>query len=90
MTRADFYDWLIAHGCSIAPLPEDSRGNVIVIKSPHANSKVYYDTPIDSRPVKCYSVCNICHQLYVDIPDECKPVEPLAKFIKNKHYPGQK
>lgn len=88
MTRADFYDWLIAHKCTIEPLPEATRGNVIKIKSPNANTHVYYNTPIDERPVKCYSVCNICHQLYVPIPDECKAHEPLATYIKSKHYPN--
>lgn len=88
MTRADFYDWLIVHKCTIEPLPEDTRGNVIKILSPVANSYVFYNTPIDNRPVKCYSVCNICHQLYVPIPDECKSEEDLAKYIKNKHYPS--
>lgn len=88
MTRADFYDWLIAHKCTIKPLPENTRGNVIKIVSPNANTYVYYDTPIDDRPVKCYSVCHICHQLYVPIPDECKEAEGLAKLIKAKHYPS--
>ncbi|MCZ2395255.1 MAG: hypothetical protein LC100_01805 [Chitinophagales bacterium] len=89
MTRADFYDWLIAKGCTIEPLTPGTRGNVIKIKSPRSNSYVYYNTPIDDRPVKCYSVCNICHQLYVDVPEECKKFEELATFIKNKHYPNK-
>lgn len=90
ITRADFYYWLIAHKCTIEPLPESTRGNVIKIKSPNANSYVFYDTPIDDKPVKCYSVCNICHQLYVEIPDECKGSEELATFIKKQHYPSKK
>lgn len=90
MTRADFYDWMITQGCTIEPLKEATRGNIIKIKSPNANSYVFYDTPIDHRPVKCYSVCNICHQLYIKIPDPCLDQEPLAKFIKDKHYPSSK
>ena len=52
MTRADFYDWLIANHCTLEQLPESSKGNVIKIKSPISNSYVYYDTPIDNRVVK--------------------------------------
>ncbi len=87
MTRADFYDWLISQGCSIEPLPENAKGNVIKINGPNSNTYVYYNTPIDERPVKCYSVCTICHQLYVKVPDPCKDTEGLATFIKNKHFP---
>ena len=90
MTRADFYDWLIANHCTLEQLPESSKGNVIKIKSPISNSYVYYDTPIDNRVVKCYSVCNICNQLYIPIPTPCKELEGLAEFIKDKHYPNKK
>lgn len=90
MTRADFYDWLIANKCTIERLPEDTRGNVIKIKSPHSNSYVFFDTPIDERPVKCYSVCKICQQLYIPIPNHCKELEQLASLIKKKHYPNHK
>lgn len=87
MTRIDFYDWLLAHKCTIEPLQEDTRGNIIKIKSPHSNTYVYFDTPINDRQMKCYTVCTMCHQLYIPIPDECKESEPLAIEIKNKHYP---
>ncbi len=90
MTRADFYDWMISQDCKIEPLPEDSHGNVIKIKSPRSDSHVFYNTPIDERPVKCYSVCNMCHQLYIDVPDECKEYEKIATIIKEKHYPTSK
>jgi len=87
MTRADFYDWLIVHKCTIAPLPEDSRGNIIKVLSPHSNSYVYLDTPINDKPMKCYTVCTMCQQLYIPIPEPCKPIEPLAIEIKNRHFP---
>lgn len=88
MTRADFYDWMIAHQCTIEPLPENTNGNVIKIKSQHCNFYIYYNTPIDERPVKCYSVCNICHQLHIPVPSECEGFEPITKAIKDKHYPN--
>jgi len=87
MTRADFYDWLIVHKCTIMPLLGDTRGNIIKVKSPYSNSYVYLDTPINDKPMKCYTVCTMCHQLYIPIPEPCKQLESLAIEIKNKHYP---
>jgi hypothetical protein len=88
MTRADFYDWLIVNKCTIAPLPEDTRGNVIKVTSPHANSHVFLDTPINERPMRCFTVCTMCHQLYIPIPDPCKSIEQVVIDIKKRHYPN--
>ncbi len=89
MTRADFYDWLIAHKCTIEPLSEDTRGNIIKVKSPRSNTYVYLDTPINNKQMKCFTVCQMCHQLYIPIPEVCKESESLAIEIKKTHYPNK-
>ncbi len=87
MTRADLFDWLLAHKCTIEPLSENTRGNTVKIKSPRSNSYIFYNTPIDDTPLKCYSVCHICKRLYVPIPKPCEHMEEVANHVEKNHYP---
>jgi tRNA A-37 threonylcarbamoyl transferase component Bud32 len=87
MTRADLYDWLKVHGCTTEPLPEHTRGNVVKIINPKTNRHTYLDTPLNETRINDYTICKICSQLGIEIPDDCKSMKPIHDFIKKKHYP---
>ncbi len=87
MTREDVYDWFRVNKCEVEPLADDLRGNSVKIINPKTKRYIYFITPINDKPVNDYSVCKMCCQLGVPIPDECVHMAPLTEFIKSKHYP---
>jgi hypothetical protein len=86
MTREDLLDYLISYNCKTFPLSEYGRANCVGIKNPSTKRNAYLDTPIDSKRVKDATVCQICVQLGVEIPECAKAAEPLIHHIKNKNY----
>ncbi len=87
MTREDVYDWFVVNKCDVEPLSDDLRGNSVKITNPKTKRFIYYTTPINDKPVKDYSVCKMCCQLGVPIPNECKHMEEFTEEIKKRHYP---
>lgn len=89
MTRADFYDWLVVHGCKVEPLNSHRQANSIKVSNKHGH--VYLDLPIDGKEVKEYYVCKACLLwLQIPVPDVCKSSEDLAVKIQQAHYPDKK
>lgn len=70
MTREDFYDWLICHGCTFE-LPQNTinhTGNVVKVIG-KTSGYAYFDMPIDGRQMRCTAIKIICERVYVPIPD---------------------
>lgn len=89
MTRSDFRDWLLNHGCELEPLKESLTGNSIKVVNPKTNRYIFLDLPINERPVKLYYVCTSCIKLGIPVPDKCKHMEELEDIIRKTHYPNQ-
>jgi hypothetical protein len=87
MNTTEFIDWLKEQGCTINSMPGDSGKYVIKITSPGPHSGyLYYNAPISDKPVKCYTICNICDQLNLPVPESCNDHAKLAEMIKGKYY----
>jgi|GEM_PF-4639475 len=89
MTRADFYDWLVANNCQIETLNTHRIANSIKVSNEHGH--VFLDLPIDEQEVKEFYVCKACMVwLKIPVPDVCKESIPIAKKIQETHYPNKK
>lgn len=89
MTRADLYDWVIAHGCKIETIADYNKANVIKVVNPANNRHCYLDLPIDDKPAKDYYVCKVCMVwLLIPLPNFCQ-MQEVAKEIQNKFYPDK-
>jgi hypothetical protein len=87
MTTEKFFEWLKEQGCKVRPVPGDSKRNLVKITSPdHPGNYLYYNASMHDRPVKCYSICNICDQLNLPFPDNCHDHAKLAEMIKSRYY----
>ncbi len=87
MNTTEFIDWLKEQGCSIRAIPGDASKYVIRITSPDPNSSyLYYNVPVTDRPVKCYTICNICDQLNLALHESCHEHAQVAELIKGKYY----
>jgi hypothetical protein len=89
MTRADLYDWLRAHGCTVEPLKELTTGMAIKVINPKTGSHYYLNLPIDEKPVKHFNACQACISLNIPIPDECAYMKQLHDHIKENHQNGR-
>lgn len=86
MTRAEFYKHLLDNQCETFPLSEYGRATAVGIKNKKNKNTAFLDTPLDERPIKAASVCQICMRLGVQIPECVSHVEGLINHIKNKDF----
>jgi hypothetical protein len=87
MTPEKFLEWLKQQGCKITPVPGDSKRNLVKITSPgHPGNFVYYSAPINEPAVKCYTICNLCDQLSLEVPESCHDHVKLAEVLKGRYY----
>lgn len=85
MTRADFVDWLIAHGCDKVPIEGiNVTGRQIKFVNRRFNRYAYVDLPIDNREVQDYQIIHICDNLGVAYPDFVKHEENRYNAIKER------
>ncbi|MEP7238569.1 MAG: hypothetical protein ABI685_11910, partial [Ferruginibacter sp.] len=87
MNVTEFTDWLKEQGCTITQVPGDSRKYVLKITSPGPHgSYLFYNAPVGDRPVKCYTICNICDQLNLQVHESCHDHARIAEQIKGRYY----
>lgn len=86
MTRAEFYKHLIDNNCETFPLSDFGRATAVGIKNKSNNNTAFLDTPLDDRPIKAASVCQICMRLGIEIPECASHAEGIIKHIKNRDF----
>lgn len=86
MTRAEFYKYLIKNNCETFPLTEFGRATAVGIRNKKNDKTAYLDTPLDGRPIKAASVCQVCVRIGIAIPESDMHAENLINFIKNKDF----
>ena len=82
MTQADVIDWVKAHGCTITHQKDtfyrvvNAEGKAMGIPEPRQGHE----------NVQPMTVCRICHELKIPIPDYAKRAyEMYAEIQKNHH-----
>lgn len=90
MTRAELRDYLYSLNCEFIPLSEHTTGNSIKVVNTTNNKHAFINLPFDDRIIGKNTLCQICMQLSVPIPDHGKSSIGLAEKIKEKHYPDGK
>lgn len=84
ITRAFLRDWFNAHGCTVEPLKESTKGSAIKVIGPKGGHW-YMDCPIDEKPVRHFTACQACIRLGIEIISECQYMQEVSEHIKNTH-----
>ena len=86
MTRVDFKEWVLAHGCEIVLLKSTNRtGNAVKVVNKKTNEHIFMELPMDEKPVKHFTVCTGCAKLGIPIPNECNYMQELDELIRRNH-----
>ncbi len=83
MTRADLFDWIMAHGCNQQPLYE-YKAKVIYFINPKTGAKAWLNLPIDERPVRDYTIYRICLSLQIPIPTQSDYMKEIVEKINDQ------
>ncbi len=83
MTRADLYDWIIAHDCEAQPLDE-YRAKVLYFVNPSKGGQAWLNLPINESPVKDYTICSICSSLQIPIPTQASYMKEIRAKINSE------
>lgn len=81
MTRADLYDWVLAHGCNVNPLAEH-KAKVIRIYNPKNEREAFIALPLSEVPVYDFTVCKVCSKLGIPIPTHVAYVKPILDKLE--------
>jgi hypothetical protein len=83
MTKQDFLDYLVKHGCELIPTKEHEP-LVIFILNPHNRQEAFLDLPIDNRQLRDYTILRICTKLCVPVPDQMRYLSDLDDRINDR------
>lgn len=87
MNTTELTGWLKEQGCTVNGIPGDAgRYLVKITGSGTRGSYLYFSAPVSDKPVQCYTICNICDQLNIPVPESCSEHVKLAEIIKGKYY----
>jgi hypothetical protein len=82
MKQIDLIEYLLAYGCEIAKHLKNG-GCIISNKQNNTSSQVPF--PSNGKLLKMSTVCIVCKNLGVKIPDCAKDSEGMIDFILSKH-----
>jgi len=75
---------VLSYGCKQEPL-EEHKAKVIKFTNPKTSLEVYLNLPIDERPVRDYTVCDICSKLGIPVPAQADYMKDMHNDIKKNH-----